>query len=616
MSFIGEPPAVLSPLPANEAERLRATRAYEILDTPPEPQFDAITRVAASLFKVPVALIALMDGDRLWFKSRLGLEIPQLDRKLAFCAHAICHAHELMVVEDLAADARFAGNPLVAAGPQVRFYASAPLVGRDGLAVGTVAILDTQARSFPAADRAALADLAIAVMTALEGHKRNRQLRRSASTDYLTGAANRAAFDLALKTSIDRCADGGAPFALLTLDLDHFKHINDTLGHGAGDTVLREVARRMRALCRAGDLVARVGGDEFALLVAAPSDPQRAALVADEILLQMGDPVPLADGTTVHVTGSLGIACCPRDASDPRGLLEQADRALYRAKHHVPPRLGSVRPAAGTPAQPPVVAANDPARAERCGACAEGVSPPFAISMAFQPIIDSRSRSVFAYEALVRGPAGESAGWVLDKVTARNRYAFDQSCRITAIRLAAQLGLPDRGASLSINFIPGAMYEPRNCIRATLAAARKYGFPLDRLIFEVTEGERVNDEEKLREIFAVYAEHGFRTAIDDFGAGYSGLSLLSEFHPRIIKLDMGLIRGIDRDPARLAIVRGVISMCQEMGIVIIAEGIETVAEYRVLVNLGVCLHQGYLFARPAFEALPDVHYPELSADAV
>ncbi len=231
--------------------------------------------------------------------------------------------------------------------------------------------------------------------------------------------------------------------------------------------------------------------------------------------------------------------------------------------------------------------------------------------MAFQPIVDLGTRRVFAYEALVRGPANEGAPSILEKVTARNRYAFDQSCRITAIRLATELGLTDAGACLSINFIPGAMYEPRNCIRATLSAARRYGFALDRLIFEVTEGEQVADKDKLREIFAVYAEQGFQTAIDDFGAGYSGLSLLTEFQPRIIKLDMLLLRDIDRSPARLAIVRGVLSMCRELGIVVIAEGVETVAECRVLADLGVTLFQGYLFARPAFEQLPPVSYPTL-----
>jgi len=628
MSFLGDPPALRCPTPANEAERLLATRAYEILDTAPDPQFDAITRVAAALFDVPVALIALMDSDRLWFKSRLGLDVPQLDRSIAFCAHAIMQPDALMVVDDLAGDARFSSHPLVAAGPAVRFYASAPLRDAAGLAIGTIAVLDVRPRSFGAHDRAALADLAVAVMTALEGHKRNQQLSRLARTDHLTGTANRASFDLALQRSAERCVGGSGPVGLLMLDLDSFKHINDTRGHGAGDAVLREVGSRLTALCRPGDVVARVGGDEFAILLGAPSNPCTASSVSEELLRQLEEPILLADGTAVRVSGSVGIACCPDDATDPLALLEAADAALYRAKAQAGQRWAMAGAPASTCAALPAIAAagatgpialvrrEDAALAgeqklpERCGACIEGISKPFPFSMAFQPIVDVRERRVFAYEALVRGPGNEGAYSILEKVTARNRYAFDQSCRITAIRLATELGLHTSGASLSINFMPGAMYEPRNCIRATLSAARKYGFPLDRLIFELTEGEQVTDKEKLREIFVVYAEQGFQTAIDDFGAGYSGLSLLTEFQPRIIKLDMLLIRDIDRFPARLAIVRGVLAMCRELGILVIAEGVETLAEYRVLVELGVVLFQGYLIARPAFEHLPEVSYPD------
>jgi EAL domain-containing protein (putative c-di-GMP-specific phosphodiesterase class I) len=248
-----------------------------------------------------------------------------------------------------------------------------------------------------------------------------------------------------------------------------------------------------------------------------------------------------------------------------------------------------------------------PARNAPCGAC--GGRPPrdFGISMAFQPIIDVETGRPFAYKALVRDADGEGgAGRVLSRIAPDALYAFDQACRVRAVTLAAELGLAETGALLSINFLPNAVYEPRACIRRTLVAARRVGFPVDRLMFEVSESERVADDDHLAHIVASYREMGFVTAIDDFGAGHSGLALLARFRPDVIKLDMALVRDIDADPARRAIVRAVVGMTRELGVRLVAEGIETRAESEALAALGVRLQQGYRFAKPAFEALPPI----------
>jgi EAL domain-containing protein (putative c-di-GMP-specific phosphodiesterase class I) len=227
--------------------------------------------------------------------------------------------------------------------------------------------------------------------------------------------------------------------------------------------------------------------------------------------------------------------------------------------------------------------------------------------MAFQPIVslqDDTPPGIFAYEALVRGEAGESAGSILAQVSDKKRYGFDQACRIKAIELASKLRLPETGALLSINFLPNAVYEPRACISATLAAAQRTGFPPDCLMFELTEGEPLNDPAHLLHILYSYREMGFRTAIDDFGAGYSGLALLAQFQPDVVKLDMSLVRDADTDPARATILRHTTAMCHEFGISVVAEGVETEAEFHFLRRLGIGLFQGYLFARPGFEQLP------------
>ncbi|CUH37165.1 Blue light-and temperature-regulated antirepressor YcgF [Jannaschia seosinensis] len=243
-----------------------------------------------------------------------------------------------------------------------------------------------------------------------------------------------------------------------------------------------------------------------------------------------------------------------------------------------------------------------------CTACRDGAEFEVPISMAFQPIISAGGQSVFAYEALVRGADGAGAGAVPSRVNEATRYTFDQTCRRTAIAKAAELDLAKDGAMLSINFLPNAVYNPRACIRVTLDAAKDAGFPNDRIMFEFTESEKV-DPEHLLGILKHYRSLGFLTAIDDFGAGYAGLGLLANFVPDVVKLDMHLVRNIDTCETRRSILKHTVPMLNDLGVTIIAEGIETLGEYEALRTLGIDLMQGYLFAKPAFEALPEPSWP-------
>ena len=256
-----------------------------------------------------------------------------------------------------------------------------------------------------------------------------------------------------------------------------------------------------------------------------------------------------------------------------------------------------------SPAIPIVIRSSDfvplPDPDDACRACAEAPTESLRFSYAYQPIVDVVARRVWGHEALVRGPEGEPAPSVLSQVNERNRYHFDQACRVKAIKGAAQIGIQER---LSINFLPNAIYKPEVCIRTTLAAARAVDFPIERIMFEATEGEAVNDGRRLAEILREYKRTGFITAIDDFGAGYAGLNLLADFQPDVIKLDMALVRDVDTSKARQAIARGVLRMCGELGIQVLAEGVETASERDFYLGEGVTLMQGYLFSRPAFQA--------------
>lgn len=245
-----------------------------------------------------------------------------------------------------------------------------------------------------------------------------------------------------------------------------------------------------------------------------------------------------------------------------------------------------------------------------CGACHNGNDLGFELTMAFQPIVNAASETVVAYEALVRGADGSSAGQVLSRVNEGNRYTFDQNCRVKAIELAAKLHIADQGARLSVNFMPGAVYSPAACIRRTLEAARENDFPLDAIIFEITEDERVADTDHLQRIAEEYAKHGFVLALDDFGAGYSGLNLLTALNGiQLVKLDARLIRGLDRNPRSQHVIRSVATMCRTLGIEVLGECVETAAESTALLACGVELMQGYLFAKPLLEALPAVIWP-------
>ncbi|MEO1100326.1 MAG: EAL domain-containing protein [Pseudomonadota bacterium] len=250
-----------------------------------------------------------------------------------------------------------------------------------------------------------------------------------------------------------------------------------------------------------------------------------------------------------------------------------------------------------------------------CEGCRDGTGFDVPITMAFQPIVDVEARKPFAFEALVRGNNGQGAAEILSSVSATNRYAFDQKCRVTAIESAAELNLADTGAYVSINFLPNAVYEPRACIRTTLEAALRTGFPADKIIFEFTEVERL-DAEHVLHILRTYRSLGFRTAIDDFGAGYSSFDLLCEFQPDIVKLDMNVIRGIDKSSVRQSVVRNTLNLLNDLDILAVCEGIETIGEYEALRDLGVRLMQGYLFAKPDISVLPEPEWPDADVPPV
>lgn len=238
-----------------------------------------------------------------------------------------------------------------------------------------------------------------------------------------------------------------------------------------------------------------------------------------------------------------------------------------------------------------------------CDRCRPGPDEA-GFSMAYQPIVDMDTLKTVAYEALVRGLHGESAATVLGRGSADDRYRLDQQCRVKAIEVATTLGLLDTKADLCINFYPNAVVQAAACLKNTIRAAELAGLPLGRVIFEITEMERLRDPEHLKEIVKEYHGRGLRLAIDDFGAGFSGLSMLAAFQPDIVKIDIELTKKVHERKASEAIVRSIAQVCRELNLQVIAEGVEEEGELDTLREMGIRYFQGFYFARPEFERLP------------
>jgi diguanylate cyclase (GGDEF)-like protein len=310
------------PTPIDETQRLRALHSLKILDTAEEERFDRITRLATRLFNVPVALVSLVDQKRQWFKSRQGLEACETGRDVSFCGHAILHEGPL-VVEDALGDPRFSDNPLVIGAPHIRFYAGHPVHAPDGARIGTLCIIDRVPRTLSAEDVIALADLAGMV-------DREVSLLRLATIDELTHLSNRRGFTEVAQHLLGLCRRHAQPATLVAIDLDGFKAINDTLGHGAGDHVLRAFATLLLKHFRASDLVARLGGDEFCVLA---SDATETAIGAS--LARFAAGYASSELAAEHAGLSWSIGMAEFDPASDVGieeLLLKADRNMYASK--------------------------------------------------------------------------------------------------------------------------------------------------------------------------------------------------------------------------------------------------------------------------------------------
>jgi diguanylate cyclase (GGDEF)-like protein len=345
---------MIAPKPLDEEARLTALAETGLLDTPPEPDFDQIVKLAALVCEMPISLITLVDEDRQWFKSNVGFGLPETSRDVAFCAHAILQP-DMFLVPDAVLDPRFAQNPLVTGDPSIRFYAGIPLAA-EGHNIGTLCVIDREPRKLTTTQESALRVLANQVMTQIELRrqllalqvavterdrvtrelrhsqgeltKANELLRQLAVIDGLTGLINRRHLDERLAHEFNVSRRNDTPLSVLLLDLDHFKAINDTLGHEAGDKALIHLSRELEKLFRRTDVIARYGGEEFVVLL--PNTDEAAAMQLAWKVCWTVEAMPKQGGKGITV--SIGVATTGAAIEAPKDLMALADRGLYAAK--------------------------------------------------------------------------------------------------------------------------------------------------------------------------------------------------------------------------------------------------------------------------------------------
>lgn len=317
---------VSSPVPVRrEAERLDDLRELGLLDTESEERFDRLTRLAQALFRVPVSLVSLLDNDRQWFKSKVGVDVCETARNISFCAHVVAE-DAMLVVEDACLDNRFRDNPFVIGPPHLRFYAGLPLYGTAGLPIGSFCVAGTEPRRLLIPEIRHLVDLAALAQKEITS-------RESATTDYLTGLLNRRGFLMVAEQAISFCNRNQSAACLLFIDLDKFKAINDAHGHYVGDRALQQFARCLVETFRAADVVARLGGDEFVVLMS------NSSLDAVQLALQRlqadVDSLNAWPGTFYQLQFSAGFAQVA-GAGDHEGLrlaMRLADDRMYAEKN-------------------------------------------------------------------------------------------------------------------------------------------------------------------------------------------------------------------------------------------------------------------------------------------
>jgi diguanylate cyclase (GGDEF)-like protein len=419
-----------------------------------------------------------------------------------------------------------------------------------------------------------------------------RQLEHQAYHDTLTGLSNRVTFDDHLRLATAQAKRDGRRIAVMFLDLDRFKVINDTLGHAVGDKLLVQVAQRLKACLRNSDTLARLGGDEFAVLLPQTREGTGAADVAMKITAAIAEPLQV-DGYSLHVTTSIGISLFPEDGNRAETIVKNADTAMYRSKD----RGGN---------QYTFFSADMNARAERRlelesklhRALREG-----ALSIHYQPRCDTVSLEIVGFEALVRwndpeeGPIAPAEFIPLAEecglIASIDEWVMETACR----EMLPWCVSADRDIRLAVNVSP-AQFIREDLHLVISEILQRTGFPGTKLELEITESLFGPGNASACKVLELVRELGIEVSIDDFGTAYSSLSRLKQLPLQTLKIDQSFVRDLGQDPDDETLVRTIIAMAHNLNLKVVAEGVETQLQYDYVKHYGCDTVQGFLFGRP------------------
>ena len=566
---------------------------------------ERVARLAATVLRVPATMIALLGDDRRCFGWGRGLPAwfahdPGVLVRSGLCAR-IAGALEPLAVED----ARNDPAPDVASAASelgIAAIAGVPLTVADGSRLGILCAVDAEARPWTLDDIAILKDLALTAALELDLRRRlgeraqvEQQLRHNAMHDALTGLPNRAFFLEQLKYTIGRAGRRADDlFAVLFLDLDNFKVVNDSVGHHAGDELLVAVARRLEQCMRGGDMVARLGGDEFAILLEHVSEIGDAALIAERVQASLAAPIDLG-GYQVFTSVSIGVALSSSANELPDYLLRSADMAMYRAKRGGRARFELFDPMMHAEALRRLQIETDLRRAlERQEFC-----------LYYQPVVSLETGRIAGVEALLRWqhpergivvpsefiPLAEETGLIL----AVGHWVLAEACRqVGAWRTMQSVPAP---LALGVNLSAKQCAQPDLAEQVAQVLAHTT-FDASLLRLEITESVIMEQPELAGQMLGKLKQLGILLHLDDFGTGYSSLSYLHKLPLDAVKIDRSFVSQIDTEGQALHLVQTILTLAHNLGLQAVAEGVTTAEQVRLLRELGCTYAQGYYFSAP------------------